>query len=60
MYYIVIREKRDNDTPAVSEVVRNAYTSNVFNSWLNALFNEITFQLIILLSAFLFICLGVL
>ncbi|KAJ8963490.1 hypothetical protein NQ314_005591 [Rhamnusium bicolor] len=41
------------------KLLSNSYTSNVFNSWLNALFNEITFQLIILLSAFLFICFGV-
>ncbi|KAG5876060.1 hypothetical protein JTB14_016802 [Gonioctena quinquepunctata] len=29
------------------------------HSWLNALFNEITFQLMILVSALLFICFGV-
>lgn len=41
MYYIVIREKRENDTPALSELVRNAYLSNVTNSWKNALYNEV-------------------
>ncbi|XP_018578504.1 uncharacterized protein LOC108916689 [Anoplophora glabripennis] len=59
MYYIVIRKQKDTDTPAISEVIRNAYISNVFNSWLNTLFSELTFQLIVLLSALLFICLGV-
>lgn len=41
MFYIVIREQRSNDIPVISEVVRNAYISNVYNSWLNALFNEV-------------------
>ncbi|KAJ8962411.1 hypothetical protein NQ317_008745 [Molorchus minor] len=59
MYYIVLREYKQRDLAAISEVVRNAYLSNVFSSWLNALFNEITFQLIIILSAVLFICFGV-
>ncbi|CAH1953769.1 unnamed protein product [Acanthoscelides obtectus] len=59
MYYIVIREKKDQDTPALSEVVRNAYLSNVSHSWQNALFSEVTFQMIIITSALLFIVLGV-
>lgn len=42
MYYIVIREQRSTDMTATSEVVRNAYISNVYNSWLNALFNEVS------------------
>ncbi|XP_072379873.1 probable N-acetyltransferase 14 [Diabrotica undecimpunctata] len=58
-YYIVIREKRNEDTPAVSEVVRSGYLSTVTNSWINALFQEITFQLMVLSSAFLYICFGV-
>ncbi|KAJ8950029.1 hypothetical protein NQ318_002441, partial [Aromia moschata] len=33
--------KRNNDTPEISEIVRNAYTSNVFNSCINALVNEV-------------------
>ncbi|CAG9862204.1 unnamed protein product [Phyllotreta striolata] len=58
-YYIVIREKTDSDTPALSELVRNGYASNVNNAWINALFHEITFQFIILITALLFICFGV-
>ncbi|KAJ8922263.1 hypothetical protein NQ315_004201 [Exocentrus adspersus] len=59
MYSIIIRQQKETDTPAISEVVRNAYISNVCNNWLSTLFSEITFQLIVLVSAFLFICLGV-
>ncbi|CAH1112692.1 unnamed protein product [Psylliodes chrysocephalus] len=58
-YYIVIREKRESDTPVLNEIVKNGYLSTVNNSWINALFQEITFQLIILLAALLFICFGV-
>ncbi|CAH0564352.1 unnamed protein product [Brassicogethes aeneus] len=57
--FIVIRESRHSDTPAISEVVRNAYTSGVFNAWLNALFHEVTFQSIILVAALLFILFSV-
>nr|CAH7722374.1 unnamed protein product [Callosobruchus chinensis] len=59
MYYIVIREKKDQDTPAVSEVVRNAYLSNVFPSWQNTFFSEVTFQMIIITTAFMFIVVGI-
>lgn len=46
-FYIVIRESQDTDTPAISEVVRNAYTSNVFSTWQNALFHEVRSLIII-------------
>ncbi|XP_044253644.1 uncharacterized protein LOC123004436 [Tribolium madens] len=59
MYYIVIREYQPNDFPSVSEVVRNAYISNVLNAFVSALFNEVTFQAIVLLAAFMFIFMGV-
>ncbi|XP_060519315.1 uncharacterized protein LOC132697742 [Cylas formicarius] len=55
MYYIVIREQKDTDTPAVSETLRNAYVSNVSNTFFNALVNEATFQIIVIVSALLFI-----
>lgn len=40
-FYIIIREMQDTDTPAVSQVFRNAYTSNVHNTWKNALCHEV-------------------
>lgn len=40
-FYLVIREMQDTDTPAVSQVVRNAYSSNIYDTWLNALFHEV-------------------
>lgn len=40
-FYIVIREMQNTDTPAVSQVVRNAYSSNIYDTWLNALFHEV-------------------
>lgn len=40
-FYIVIREMQETDTPAVSQVVRNAYSSNIYDTWLNALFHEV-------------------
>lgn len=41
MYYIVLREQKDTDTPQVSEVVRNAYNSNIMNTFYGGLFNEV-------------------
>ncbi|CAH1178998.1 unnamed protein product [Phaedon cochleariae] len=58
-YYIVIRESSDQDRPFISEVVLNAYSSNIKNTWLNALFNEVTYQTMVLVFALLFICFGV-
>ncbi|XP_057657695.1 probable N-acetyltransferase 14 isoform X1 [Diorhabda carinulata] len=58
-YYIVIRKKRDTDFPSLSEVVRNGYLSTVNNVWKNAIFQELTFESMILISAILFICFGV-
>ncbi|XP_076263674.1 uncharacterized protein LOC143198385 isoform X2 [Rhynchophorus ferrugineus] len=55
MYYIVLREQKVTDTPQVSELVRNAYNSNIINTFYGGLFNETTFQTMIILSAILFI-----
>lgn len=55
MSFIVLRKQRDNDTPRVSELVRRAYTSNITNIFLGTLFNETTFQLMIIFIAILFI-----
>ncbi|XP_063915844.1 uncharacterized protein LOC135131909 [Zophobas morio] len=59
MYYIVIRESQQNDMPFISELVRKAYLSNVSKAFVAALFNEVTFQAIVLLAAFMFIFMGV-
>jgi hypothetical protein len=59
MFFIVIRESLPNDIPAISEVVRKAYISNVPTTFFSALFNEVTFQAVILLAAFMFIFMGV-
>ncbi|KAK4874365.1 hypothetical protein RN001_013725 [Aquatica leii] len=58
-YFIVVREYKPTDFHNVFEVVRNAYLSNVFTTWCNALTREITFQLIVMAAAVLFIFLGV-
>lgn len=42
MHLIVIRKQRDNDTPQVSELVRNAYASNISNMFLGYVFNEVS------------------
>lgn len=42
-YIVVIREYNYRDTPAINDLVRKAYLSNVFNSWCNALFKEVSF-----------------
>ncbi|KAF5288424.1 hypothetical protein FQR65_LT02076 [Abscondita terminalis] len=57
--FIVIREYRSNDFYSVSDVIRNAYLSSVFTTWCNALTREITFQLIVMSAAILFIFFGV-
>lgn len=59
MLYIVIREFKPHDLPNISDIVRNAYISNIFNSWLNVVLSEITFQLITLVSAYMFIFMNV-
>lgn len=41
-YIVVIRECKHTDAPAANEVIRNAYLSNVTNSWCNALFKEVS------------------
>lgn len=48
-FYIVIREMQHTDTPAVSQVVRNAYSSNIYDTWLNALFHEVHIKVSLLL-----------
>ncbi|XP_066151546.1 N-acetylaspartate synthetase-like [Euwallacea fornicatus] len=55
MYFIVIRNQRDNDTPQVSELVRKAYASNISNIFWGTLLNETTFQIIVIFTALLFI-----
>lgn len=53
-FYIVVREMQDTDTPAVSQVVRNAYASNIYDMWLNALFHEVNISLLFCLVSFNF------
>ncbi|ENN83450.1 hypothetical protein D910_05578 [Dendroctonus ponderosae] len=55
MHLIVIRKQRDNDTPQVSELVRNAYASNISNMFLGYVFNEVTFQITMIFIALEFI-----
>ncbi|KAF5290490.1 hypothetical protein FQA39_LY03594 [Lamprigera yunnana] len=57
--FIVIREYKHSDFHNVFDVIRNAYLSNVFPTWCNALIREITFQIIVMSAALLFIFLGV-
>ncbi|GJQ71946.1 hypothetical protein Trydic_g3055 [Trypoxylus dichotomus] len=57
--YIVIRESKTSDIPAINQVVRDAYSSNIFPAWINALTKEITFQLIVISAAMMFIFMGV-
>ncbi|XP_044759256.1 uncharacterized protein LOC123316992 [Coccinella septempunctata] len=59
MRYIIIREFKPHDLPNISDIVRNAYVSNIYNSWLNVVLSEITFQLITLVSAYMFIFMNV-
>ncbi|KAB0794015.1 hypothetical protein PPYR_13635 [Photinus pyralis] len=53
--FIIIREYKPTDFHAVHELVRGAYLSNVFTTWRNGLTREITFQLIVMSAAVLFI-----
>ncbi|KAI4456893.1 gnat family n-acetyltransferase [Holotrichia oblita] len=57
--FIVIRQSRTSDIAAINQVVRDAYLSNIFPAWCNALTKEITFQLVIVSAAILFIFMGV-
>lgn len=57
-HFIIIREYKASDSPAVSEVVRNAYLQNVNTAWLSTILKEITFQLIVSVAAIMFIFLG--
>lgn len=56
---VLIREAKPSEFSYIAEVVRNAYTSNIYNSWLNIVCSEITFQLTTLVSAYLFIFMNV-
>ncbi|KAK5641001.1 hypothetical protein RI129_009548 [Pyrocoelia pectoralis] len=56
---IIIREYKQTDFHAVYDVIRTAYLSNVFTTWCNGLTREITFQLIVMLAAILFIFLQI-
>lgn len=58
-YIILIREYSPQDAPCITELVKNAYLSNVNTGWCNAIFKEITFQLIVLTAAIMFIFFGV-
>lgn len=42
MNLIVIRESKPHDLPNISDVVRNAYISNIYNSWLNVALSEVS------------------
>ncbi|KRT79683.1 hypothetical protein AMK59_7185 [Oryctes borbonicus] len=57
--FIVIRQSKTTDIPAINQVVRDAYLSNIFPAWINALTKEITFQLIVISAAIMFIFMGV-
>lgn len=48
-FYVIIREMQDTDTPTVSQVVRSAYNSNVYSTWLNALAHEVQLLLLIVI-----------
>lgn len=39
--FIVIREYKTTDIPAINQVIRNAYLSNAFPAWINALTKEV-------------------
>nr|XP_022912852.1 uncharacterized protein LOC111423758 [Onthophagus taurus] len=56
---IVIREYKTSDISNINQVIRNAYLSSAFNAWLTFLGKEITFQMIVLGAAVMFIFMGV-
>lgn len=72
-YVVAIREYKYNDAPLVNELVKNGYLSNVNGAWCTALFKEvgilfrpktpnvsqITFQLVVMTAAIMFIFVGV-
>ncbi|XP_050303152.1 uncharacterized protein LOC126740712 [Anthonomus grandis grandis] len=55
MYYIIIRQQTENDTPQVSEIIRKAYASNIKDMFIGTLLHEATLQITIIFIAVLFI-----
>ncbi|GLV39514.1 uncharacterized protein CBL_09600 [Carabus blaptoides fortunei] len=57
-HFIIIREYRQNDQFAVRDIVKQSLTSLVTDTFISTLTKEITFQLMVVTAAVMFIFLG--